>query len=443
MGGRDEVPNTEREIGERASAGRKYGTLSNRAIQSASLPDWKQEVNRRLAEHKNRKDASISRPPTEVRNHLPANSRGAQAAARVAARYAKAPSFSEMQTAEARAALRMAETATRAALEAQAVAQMALAQLEEPEEQVPFLPDAIQHPEILEAARPTVQFEADAQQYIDRERGVERDDLQYSPDATSGETDRKWNWEEFGIGKSDQVPALPIVAVDPAQPIHANLIEFPREIVATRRVRPRIAGEAYDSAGQLSIFEVDPNAVSTEPVAPVEPAEHESLWTGPEWSGIELDEQPAFERASAVDEAALPLGLDLAPWSLRLMASLVDCALIVGILCVIVAAIARYIHPMISIRTGEISGAILLTAATAAYHWYFLVKRRATPGMHYAGISLCTFEDERPSEQQLRIRFMATLLSVVPIGLGLAWAIFDDDHLSWHDRLSRTYQRRF
>ena len=32
-----------------------------------------------------------------------------------------------------------------------------------------------------------------------------------------------------------------IEAVEPAQPIHANLIEFPREIVATRKVRPRLA----------------------------------------------------------------------------------------------------------------------------------------------------------------------------------------------------------
>jgi hypothetical protein len=35
------------------------------------------------------------------------------------------------------------------------------------------------------------------------------------------------------------------------------------------------------------------------------------------------------------------------------------------------------------------------------------------------------------------------LLSAVPAGLGLAWAIFDRDHLSWHDRLTRTYQRKY
>jgi hypothetical protein len=31
---------------------------------------------------------------------------------------------------------------------------------------------------------------------------------------------------------------------------------------------------------------------------------------------------------------------------------------------------------------------------------------------------------------------------VLPLGLGLAWGLFDEEHLNWHDRLSRTYQRK-
>jgi hypothetical protein len=34
------------------------------------------------------------------------------------------------------------------------------------------------------------------------------------------------------------------------------------------------------------------------------------------------------------------------------------------------------------------------------------------------------------------------LLSILPVGLGLVWSLFDDDHLSWHDRYSQTYPRR-
>jgi uncharacterized RDD family membrane protein YckC len=76
------------------------------------------------------------------------------------------------------------------------------------------------------------------------------------------------------------------------------------------------------------------------------------------------------------------------------------------------------------------------------YQALFFTLAEATPGMRYARISLCTFDDEIPSRAQLRSRLVALLLSLLPLGLGIVWAIFDEEHLSWHDRLSRTYQRR-
>jgi hypothetical protein len=36
----------------------------------------------------------------------------------------------------------------------------------------------------------------------------------------------------------------------------------------------------------------------------------------------------------------------------------------------------------------------------------------------------------------------ALLLSVLPIGLGVLWALFDEQHLCWHDRLSKTYPHK-
>ncbi|MGB6974718.1 MAG: hypothetical protein WBD67_08560, partial [Terracidiphilus sp.] len=70
-------------------------------------------MNRRLAAHKSRKEQPDAEKPEGSQPHLTKNSKAAEAAARVAARYAKAPSFSEMQAAEARAAMRAAEAATR------------------------------------------------------------------------------------------------------------------------------------------------------------------------------------------------------------------------------------------------------------------------------------------------------------------------------------------
>src|ERR1700679_303893 len=84
--------------------------------------------------------------------------------------------------------------------------------------------------------------------------------------------------------------------VEPAQPIHANLIQFPRELVATRKVRPRRAEGQYaptlEEQAQLSIFEVEPWNVSKEPAAAGAAAEAGTAkWLGPEWSGITLGEE--------------------------------------------------------------------------------------------------------------------------------------------------------
>jgi uncharacterized RDD family membrane protein YckC len=31
----------------------------------------------------------------------------------------------------------------------------------------------------------------------------------------------------------------------------------------------------------------------------------------------------------------------------------------------------------------------------------------------------------------------------LPVGVGMLWSIFDEDRLSWHDRLSGTYLRTY
>ena len=104
---------------------------------------------------------------------------------------------------------------------------------------------------------------------------------------------------------------------------------------------------------------------------------------------------------------------------------------------------AAYMKHPPTMKAAELAAVIAIIAASALYHWLFLMLSRATPGMRYARISICTFDDEIPSREQLRNRLGAMLLSLLPVGLGVGWAIFDDDHLTWHDRLSRTYLRRY
>jgi len=90
---------------------RESGALSTSAIHTDL--DWKQEVNQRLAAHKSRRDSSAANQAVPAALHHGANSRAAQAAARVAARFAHAPSYNQVLAEEARAAVRAADSMLR------------------------------------------------------------------------------------------------------------------------------------------------------------------------------------------------------------------------------------------------------------------------------------------------------------------------------------------
>ena len=136
------------------------------------------------------------------------------------------------------------------------------------------------------------------------------------------------------------------------------------------------------------------------------------------------------------------LTLRQAPIGHRMMAALVDVALVAGALTgsALVAA-ATIGHPLPSgiARFSVLFGFLL---AGLLYLAIFLILVDATPGMNCAGLSLYTLDGQIPTRSQRRTRLGALFLSVLPVGLGAAWSLFDEDHLCWHDRLSRTYLRK-
>jgi uncharacterized RDD family membrane protein YckC len=441
-------------------------------------PAWKQEVSRRIAAHRNRKGKEAASQSTPAAHHF-GSSLAAEAAARVAARYAKAPSYSQMQAEEARVAVRAAEIATQVALEAQAVAEDALAELH-----AAARAPSMRGPAVVESiARPAAGERGQAAGAVEQatsvaESATEVAKLRSAPGPAgaiacqpetvppSGADLRpiaiRWDPEtpvratkpappeDFELSAEDWwTPAQvgetlrsePIV-VDP-EPAHANLIEFPRELVATRRMRPRLAEAPFESKpsgeAQLSIFEVDPGAISTEPAAA---AADSSRWIGPEWSGIKLDEHPATEPAQEAELPAPGPRVFLAPLVLRLLATVVDTSLIVAVFVASALYLASQMQHLPAAKPAELLVLAGLVLAGLLYHVLFFAAGFSTPGMRYAGIALCTFDDECPTRTQMRRRLGAMLLSLAPVGLGYAWSIFDEDHLTWHDRISQTYLRK-
>ena len=82
-------------------------------------------------------------------------------------------------------------------------------------------------------------------------------------------------------------------------------------------------------------------------------------------------------------------------------------------------------------------GAALGVALFYKSLWY--MANADTPGLHFAGLRLVDFDGRAPRREQRRLRQMAGVLSLVSVGLGLIWALVDEEGLTWHDHISKTF----
>jgi len=366
------------------------------------------------------------------------------AAARVAARYAAAPSYSQMLADEARNAMRVAKAAQKAAEQAHATAQMVLAGLEavdavEPERQCGHGNGSI-HPDA-----PMLQKSpAPSAAGVDLASGTTAGTLPVSDNDQ--QSPHRWgepfDWDQMTLRVRGDVVDESAAAERP-HPVHDNVLQFPREMIATRRLRPRrIEGPLaqHESAPQLSIFEIDPETISTVPSSPVAD-ELAPTWMRPEWPTPVIEPEPQEELIDEpVRERSRSTVVDLAPLGARLVANLVDGALNLAVCAGLIALAAHSSRLLRSPRAFEFCAMLLLLLVCAAYQALFSLTD-VTPGMWFAGIGLCTLNGYKTQRAQRCRRLMALPLSVLPLGLGLAWSLFDEDHLTWHDRLSETYLR--
>jgi uncharacterized RDD family membrane protein YckC len=54
------------------------------------------------------------------------------------------------------------------------------------------------------------------------------------------------------------------------------------------------------------------------------------------------------------------------------------------------------------------------------------------------GLQLQAADGKPPSLGAATVRFFAAILAWLPLGLGFLWQLWDPQHLTWHDRLSKT-----
>ncbi|MGC2530217.1 MAG: RDD family protein [Candidatus Acidiferrum sp.] len=91
---------------------------------------------------------------------------------------------------------------------------------------------------------------------------------------------------------------------------------------------------------------------------------------------------------------------------------------------------------------SKLSAAVCVATFVIVYLQYFAlftVFGGTTPGMMLRGLQVASFSGEPPTPRQMLWRSVGYMLSAGTFFMGFLWAMWDEDALTWHDRLSRTY----
>ena len=91
---------------------------------------------------------------------------------------------------------------------------------------------------------------------------------------------------------------------------------------------------------------------------------------------------------------------------------------------------------------SKLSSAVYAASFAIVYLQYFslfTVFGGTTPGMMLRGLRVVDFSGEDPTPRQFLLRAAGYMLSAGTFFLGFLWSQWDEDELTWHDRISRTY----
>lgn len=88
---------------------------------------------------------------------------------------------------------------------------------------------------------------------------------------------------------------------------------------------------------------------------------------------------------------------------------------------------------------------VVITTACAVvcliglYRLLFIIGGGDTPGVRWVRLRTVTFGGGRPSRAQRLRRIGWSVFSAAAAGMGVLWSLVDEQQLSWHDHLSKTF----
>ena len=95
-------------------------------------------------------------------------------------------------------------------------------------------------------------------------------------------------------------------------------------------------------------------------------------------------------------------------------------------------------HVVLTSTTAPLYVGILAVLALF-YKLLFCVSGADTPGMVWTQLRLLNFDGQIPDRDERVQRMFGSFLSYTVGGLGMVWALVDEEKLAWHDHISKTF----
>jgi uncharacterized RDD family membrane protein YckC len=129
----------------------------------------------------------------------------------------------------------------------------------------------------------------------------------------------------------------------------------------------------------------------------------------------------------------------VAPLQLRAMAAMFDLGVVLSLLACffITVRVCLGFIPMAPVFMAcYTAGGVLIAAA---YKLLFCMFGQVTLGLQGAHLEVVSFDGHRPTSSQRFMRMTSGWVSLASAGMGVLWALADQERLSWHDHISQTF----
>jgi uncharacterized RDD family membrane protein YckC len=246
---------------------------------------------------------------------------------------------------------------------------------------------------------------------------IQEDAPQSSPESNAADTETLV--EKWETALPADVEPRPAPQLAPRPPAQRKVIAFPRQ--ATLAPEPRRLADPIVPE-QPRILDV--------------PEELEAFPCAPLLDGLHLPAHGAQPETSA-DHIELPL--EPASTAQRVLAGVIDCALIVVSAAIFGAVCYKMLPRMTLTKPLLLIAGAMPVLLWAAYQYMLTMYGGATVGMRVLHLRLRTFKGGAPNWRHRRSRVIGLYFSAASLMMGLLWALVDVDGLCWHDRISRTY----